>query len=214
MINLTDILKQARQLNKNILIIGTPRSGTHALGSTFQKLDTTFINLGEICKNDDVNDPLEDIKKIYNHTTPLISHIVQLSAKIALSPWVDVLKQHAIIVNLKRNNKVKQFASWMYFHKTGGVNNLKWHNHEASDTALSPHSITVTAEDIDLFLVEQLTDDFFLSDYVLFYEYLNFSSADFKQNKYSFNIEKIFTNLDYVNQRLIDWKYSDYYDKQ
>ncbi len=213
MINLTDILKQARQLNKNILIIGTPRSGTHALGSTFRKIDTTFINLGEICKNDG-NDPLEDIKQIYNHTTPLISHIVQLSAKIALSPWVDVLKQHAIIVNLKRNNKVKQFASWMYFHKTGGVNSLKWHNHEASDTVLSPRSITVTAEDIDLFLVEQLTDDFFLSDYVLFYECLNFSSADFKQNKYSFNIEEIFTNLDYVNQRLIDWKYSDYYDKR
>lgn len=212
MIELNEILNQAQQLNKNVLIIGTPRSGTHALGSTFQTLDTAFNNLGEICKNDGT-DPLEDIKQIYNHTTPTVAHIVQLSAKTALSPQLDVLKQHAIIVNLKRNNKVKQFASWIYFHKTGGVNNLKWHNHKSSDTLLTPHSITVTSEDIDLFVIEQLTDDFFLPDYVLFYEGLKFDSKNFKKNEYSFNIEEMFTNLDYVTQRLGNWKYSNYYEQ-
>ena len=52
MIDPVIILNRAQQLNKNILIIGTPRSGTHALGSTFRELDITFNNLGEICKND------------------------------------------------------------------------------------------------------------------------------------------------------------------
>ncbi len=212
MIELTEILNQARQLNKNILIIGAPRSGTHALGSTLQNLDPVFKNLGEICRNDGTNH-LEDIKQIYNHTTPTVAHIVQLSAKISLSSQVDILKQHAIIVNLKRNDKVKQFASWIYFHKTGGVNNLKWHNHESSDTLLTPQSVTVTSEDVDLFLVEQLTDDFFLSDYVLFYENLKFDSKKFKKNEYSFNIEEIFSNLNYVKQRLGQWKYSDYYEQ-
>jgi len=206
------ILNQARQLNKNILIIGTPRSGTHALGSTFYDLDSTFNNLGEICKNDG-KDPLEDIEQIYNHETPTIAHIVQLSAKIALSSQVDVLKQHAIIVNLKRNNKVKQFASWMYFHNTGGVNG-QWHNHKSSDTKLQPNSVTVTPEDLDLFVVEQLTDDFFLANYVLFYENLKFNSLAYKKNQYRFDIEEIFANLDYVKQRLTNWTYSStYYDK-
>ena len=212
MIKLNDILNQAQQLNKNILIIGTPRSDTHALGSTFRALDTTFNNLGEICINDGT-DPLEDIKQIYKHTTPTIAHIVQLSAKITLSSEVDILKEHAVIVNLKRNNKVRQFASWMYFHKTGGVDS-KWHNHRTTDTVLLPNSIEVTSEDIDLFVTEQLTDDFFQSDYVLFYEDLNFASVQYQKNQYSFEIEKIFSNLDYVEHRLANWKYSAVYHEK
>jgi hypothetical protein len=212
-INLTDILTQARNTNKNILIIGTPRSGTHALGSSFNVLDTEFINFGEICKNNGT-DPLEDIKKIYNHDILSVSHIVQLSAKIALAPLIDSLKEHVLIVNLKRHNKVRQFASWMYFHRTGGVFG-KWHNHESSDTKLQPNSVTVTPEELDLFVVEQLTDDFFQSDYVLFYEDLHFNSVHYQKNQYSFEIEKIFSNLDYVEHRLAKWKYSAaYYEKK
>lgn len=203
---ISSIIEFAKQQNKNILIIGTPRSGTHALGSLFKVTDTEFTNLGEICLNDESVDPLEDIKKMYQHSVPSVAHIVQLSAKIALSSDIGMLKKHTVIVNLKRRNKVKQFASWMYFHATGGVNG-KWHNHREEDTKLSPGAITVTSSDIDLFVIEQLTDDFFLPDYTLYYEDMDFVQSTYKKNQYRFNIEEVFSNLDYVNHRLINWKY-------
>ena len=59
--------------------------------------------------------------------------------------------------------------------------------------------------------VEQLTDDFFQSDYVLFYEDLHFTSVQYQKNQYSFEIEKIFSNLDYVEHRLANWNYSAVY---
>lgn len=202
---LVPILEAAHQQNKNVLIIGTPRSGTHALGSLLNAVDKRFTNLGEICLNDG-SDPLIDIQRMYQHTRPVVAHIVQLSAKIALSVNLTILKQHTIIINLKRRNKVYQFASWMYFHSIGGING-KWHNHTESDTSVQPGSITVTKEDVDLFVTEQLTDDFFSPDYVLYYEDLNFEQSSYKKNRYQFSIEKIFNNLDYVQQRLTNWKY-------
>jgi hypothetical protein len=202
--DLLPIIADAQQQNKNILIIGSPRSGTHALGALFRFADNSLNNLKEICKNDGSN-PQIDITKMYRHEKILVAHIVQLSAKIALAPDVGTLKQHNIIVNLKRNNKVSQFASWMYFHKTGGVNGT-WHNHLESDTTLLPHSITATQTDIDHFIIEQLTDNFFLADYVLFYENLVFESTMYKKNQYSFPIENIFSNIDYVKERLGHWK--------
>lgn len=197
------IAESARQQNKNILIIGTPRSGTHALASLFANLK--IQNLGELYQLNGTG-PLINIEKMYVHGDLKIAHIVQLSAKIVLSADLTTLKQHTIIVNLKRRNKVRQFASWMYFHATGGIDG-KWHNHTEQDTRLMPGSITVTAEDIDLFVTEQLTDDFFLPDCVLYYEDINFSQSKFDKNRYSYNIEQIFSNLDYVKQRLENWAY-------
>jgi hypothetical protein len=201
--NLENIVEAARQQNKNILIIATPRSGTHALGSLFGKISGN--NLGEICKNDGT-DPLIDIQQMYKHDHLKIAHIVQLSAKIVLSCDLKTLKQHTLIVNLKRQDKVAQFASWMYFHHTGGVNG-KWHNHTESDTKLSKGSITASAEDIDLFITEQLTDNFFCPEYILYYENLNFEKSLYKKNRYNFDLAQIFSNLDYVQQRLAHWTY-------
>lgn len=201
--NLSAIVEAAKQQNKNILIIGTPRSGTHALGSLFSKL--SCYNLGEICVANGI-DPLVDIQRMYQHSNLTVAHIVQLSAKIALSPDLKTLKQHTVIVNLKRRNKVNQFASWMYFHSTGGING-KWHNHTEADTSLKADSITVAPEDIDLFVIEQITDDFFCADYTMYYEDLNFEQSEFKKNRYSFDITQVFSNLDYVKQRLENWAY-------
>lgn len=197
------IVESAQQQNKNILIIGTPRSGTHALASLFD--NSKIQNLGEIHQHNGTG-PLINIEKMYAHNNLKIAHIVQLSAKIVLSLDLKTLKQNTIIVNLKRRNKVRQFASWMYFHASGGVNG-RWHNHTEQDSSLRPGSITVTAEDIDLFVTEQLTDDFFLPDCVLYYEDINFSQAKFNKNRYSYDIEQIFNNLDYVKQRLENWAY-------
>lgn len=200
-----NIIESAKLLNKNILIVATPRSGTHALGSLFESTDSAVQNLGEICRADGT-DPLVDIQQIYQHSNLKVAHIVQLSAKIALSANLAILKQHALIINLKRRNKVKQFASWMYFHNTGGVNG-KWHNHDINDTILRPGSITVSSEDIDLFVTEQLTDDFFVPDHVLYYEDLTFDRSEVKKNRYSFDLPTVFSNLDYVEQRLKNWNY-------
>ena len=202
---LSSILESAYQQNKNLLIIGSPRSGTHALGSLCSAINSQFINLGEICKNDGV-DPLISIQQMYQHTRHVVAHIVQLSAKIALSEDLATLKQHTTIVNLRRRNKVDQFSSWMYFHATGGVNG-QWHNHSESDQKMQPGSITVTKEDIDLFVTEQLTDAFFLPNYILYYEDLKFEQPHYKKNQYQFDIKQIFSNLDYVKHRLENWKY-------
>lgn len=204
---LSTIIQSAKQQNKNILIIGTPRSGTHALGSLFVAQDKSIFNLTEICLNDGT-DPLVDIQRMYRHDYLRVAHVVQLSAKISLSADLETLKQHTVIVNLRRRNKVNQFASWMYFHATGGVNG-KWHNHNEADTKLSPGAITVSPEDIDLFVTEQLVDSFFTPDCILYYEDLDFAQSTYKKNLYKFNIEEIFTNLDFVKQRLSNWKYSD-----
>jgi hypothetical protein len=178
------------------------------------QLDTKFKNHGEIFKSNRTHtELLDDLIEICSHKTSSISHVVQLSGKVFLSPYVDTLKDHMIIVNLKRNNKIKQFASWMYFKKIGGHMN-KAHNHEIQDTNTTPGSITVTHEDIDRFIVEQLTDDFFLADYILYYENLDLKQSHYQQNQYSFPIETIFSNLEYVNERLLGWKYpSERYDK-
>lgn len=211
---LTDILSHARDSNKNILITGAPRSGTHALASLMHQLDSRFENHGEIFKSTRTHtEKLDDLIKICSHNTPSVSHVVQLLAKVFLSPYVDTLKDHVIIVNLKRNNKIKQFASWMYFNKIGGYMNTA-HNHKVQDTNSTPGSITATHEDIDRFIVEQLTDDFFLADYILYYENLDLKQSQYQQNQYSFPIETIFSNLEYVNERLLGWKYpSERYDK-
>lgn len=211
---LTDILSHARDSNKNILIIGSPRSGTHALGSLVSQLDTRFINHGELfLSKRDHTEKLDDLIKICSHDTPSVSHVVQLLAKVFLSPYVDTLKDHVIVVNLKRNNKIKQFASWMYFNKFGSYTNTA-HNHKVQDTSAIPGSITATSEDVDRFMVEQLTDDFFLADYILYYENLDLKQSQYQQNQYSFPIETIFSNLEYVNERLRGWKYpSERYDK-
>lgn len=204
---LATIIESAKQQNKNILIVGTPRSGSHALGSLFSAQDNTITNLGEICLHNGT-DPLLDIQRMYDHGHLKVAHIVQLSAKISLSADLETLKTHTVIVNLRRQNKVNQFASWIYFHSTGGVDG-KWHNHIESDTKIAQGSITVSSEDIDLFVTEQLTDNFFTPDWILYYEDINFSQSTFKKNRYKFNIEEIFTNLDYVKQRLSNWKYYD-----
>jgi len=192
---------------KNILIIGSPRSGTHALGSHIAN-DRGMINLGEICINDGETDPVQDIGRLTQAREPTIAHLVQMTGKIKISGLVTSIKKSCEILVLRRRDKIQQFASWMYFHRSGGVMR-SWHNHAEEQMYLEQQQITVTDDDIDQFLLEQLLDDFFQPDQVLYYEDLDLSKSLIKKNQYAWNLPLIFANLTLVRSRLQDWAYHE-----
>lgn len=201
------IIKDSRAQNKNILIIGSPRSGTHALGSELTKLSGAKY-LGEICRILDKPAPWEEIKLLYNTPMLTIGQVVQLTSKLYLAQDVSTIKKHAIIVNIRRRDKVKQFASWSYFQLRDLTLMRKWLNHVAKDTNVQPHSIEATDHYISQFILEQLIDDYFIPDYNLCYEDLVFTQTRYHKNEFSFPIEQMFSNLDYVKERLANWQYT------
>lgn len=204
---LDNIVNTALELNKHILIMGSARSGTHALGAALATQLPLFLYLHEVCGVDHRAKPWDDILKFYDHTQSLIGHIVGFTSKIKLTPSVAQIKEHCVVVNIKRNDKVRQFASWMYFHKTQAPFEL-WHNHSPDNMLLTPGSIEATELDIEQFIVEQVVDDFFLPDFVVDYEHTNLSNNRYAKNRYAFDLERIFSNLDFVKQELGNWHYS------
>lgn len=192
---------------KNLLIIGSPRSGTHALGS-LMAIEQKYEYLGEICQVDENIDPLQDIEKILDQSKLRVAHLVQMTSKIKLSGHINRIKENCEIILLRRRDKLQQFASWMYFHKSGGVLR-NWHNHKLDQMVFSQGSILVSQTDLDQFLLEQIIDDFFCPDKILYYEDLNLSKSSFKKNLYAWNLPLIFSNLDFVKLQLENWKYYD-----
>lgn len=201
------IIQHAKHNKKNILIIGSPRSGTHALGAELAKR-SGGVSLGEICTVTGQDRPWEEITQLYNTDQLTNAQIVQLTAKLYLARDVDTIKKHVVIVNLRRRNKVKQFASYYYFRFSDPTCERGWHNHSADQTNTTPGSVEVTESDITQFMSEQLIDDYFLPDFNLCYEDLTFSQTKYWKNTFAFPLENMFSNLDYVKQTLEDWKYS------
>lgn len=200
------IIQLAKNQNKNILIIGSPRSGTHALGSELAELSQAK-NLNEICKASDNPEPWKEIQLLYNTSQLTIGQVVQLTPKIQLAKDIATIKAHAIIVNIRRRDKIKQFASWIYFRKLDPTEFRKWHNHVAEETNISKHSIQASLDDILQFMLEQLIDDYFLPDFNLCYEELTFIKTKYQKNKFSYPLEEMFSNLEYIKQYLNEWKY-------
>ena len=192
--------------NKSILVLGSPRSGTHALGSVIRKRLTNYEYLGEICAINDTPSPWDEIEKLYTSISS-IAHLVAMTSKLRVSCEVDRIHEHCVVIQLRRQNKIAQFASYMYFHLTGGVNGPAWHDHKITDTKIDPGSVVASDEQIDQFLLEQIIDDFFKPDYVVDYEQLNFDQSTVRKNKFSYDISLMFKNLDYVVERLGNWKY-------
>ena len=210
---LDKIINTALSNNKHILILGSARSGTHALGAALECYGS-FNNLAEVCNVDGRPHPWHDILRFYKHDQRFIGHIVGFTSKIKLSSEVAQIKKHCVVVNIKRNNKVEQFASWMYFHKTQAPFEL-WHNHKKdTDMLLGPNSIEVTPHDIDQFIVEQIVDDFFLPDFVVDYENTNLDNNKFKKNQFGFDLKQLFSNLDFVEHELGNWHYSQEHYKE
>jgi len=200
------IIQLAKNQNKNILIIGSPRSGTHALGSELAEL-SQFKNIKEICKVSDNPEPWKEIQLLYNTDQLTIGQVVQFTPKIQLAKEVATIKAHAIIVNIRRRDKIKQFASWMYFRKLDPTEFRKWHNHTAEETNISPHSIQASQNDVLQFMLEQLIDDYFLPDFNLCYEELTFTRTKYQKNKFAYPLEEMFSNLEYIKQYLNEWHY-------
>jgi len=201
------IIQSAKEQQKNILVMGSPRSGTHAVGAELAIL-TNAVCLGEICKMSDNPTPWEEIQSLYNTNTLTIAQIVQLTPKIYLSHNVDIIKKHTVIVNVCRRNKIKQFASWVYFRLLDPTELGSWHNHKGAKTNVLQHSIVATEEDLVQFVLEQLVDFYFLPDFNLCYEDLIFTQQQYQKNEFAFPIELMFSNLEYVEQYLKNWQYS------
>ena len=208
MVMYNKIIQSAINSKKNILILGSPRSGTHALGAELSGLGN-YKNLGEICKSSDKPTQWNDIELLYNTNTPTIAQIVQLTAKIHLSKSIPVIRNHNIIVNIRRKNKVKQFASWVYFRLLDPTEFVSWHNHLLEETKVKQYSVEAREEDLIQFMLEQLIDDYFLPNYNLCYEDLTFTQTIYQKNEFTFPLETMFSNLDYVKTYLDNWKYSE-----
>lgn len=204
---LNQIVDCAVANKKNILIIGTPRSGTHALGAELSAISKAR-NLGEICMVGRSNEPWHEINKLYNTQRLTVAQIVQLIAKMHLARDVATIKHHNVIVNIRRRDKVKQFASWIYFRVRDPTGLHGWHNHSADKTNVEQYSFEAQESDITQFMLEQLIDDYFLPDFNLCYEDIVFTQKKYKKNEFAFPIETMFSNLDYVRQCLAEWQYA------
>jgi hypothetical protein len=204
MVMIEAVIAQAKQQEKNILILSSARSGTHALGAEFKFRDPQIQNLGEICVMGRASPPHSEITKLFNTHSLSVAHIVQMIPKFFLSAQVDRIKQHTIIICLRRKNKVKQFASNYYFKH---IHQGPWHNLAQTGFQGRPAQVVASEQDVLQFLQEQMIDDFFLPDFNFCYEDIHYNQTKIVPNEFPFPIEQIFSNLDYVQSNLGDWTY-------
>lgn len=205
---LEHIVQTAKTANKHLLVLAAPRTGTHALCQTLTKISNAK-NFGEICKTGYCKDPWTDIDKLTVSEIFAVASVVQMTAKIALAANVEKIKQHCVIVNIKRQDLISQFASWMYFRVLDPTCLHGWHNHTAQKTKVTPGQIVATQEDIDQFKVEQMLDEYFYPDFRLCYENVDLSQQiNYKKNQFSFPLPQMFANLDFVKHQLSSWKFT------
>lgn len=205
---LEKIIDHAKDQNKNILILGAPRSGTHALGEELAALSNA-TNHSEICQVGYCDDPWHDVDLLCDAKQFTLAHIVQLTPKLVLARDVPKIKNSCLIVNIKRRDKVAQFASWIYFRVMDPTGLHGWHNHRATKTKFKPGEIEAKIEDIMQFQLEQLIDEYFLPDYRLCYEDLIFEhQTTYIKNQFTFDLPKMFSNLDLVEQHLGSWHHA------
>jgi len=202
---LDTIIEQSKVENKNVLIVGAPRSGTHALAASIKYFDSALTYLGEIAMIQHTEQPWQDLNQFYTSNPRKLAHVVQSYGKIFALPAVPQIKKNTIIIEIRRRNKVKQFASWMFFKKIGAIYNFQ---HDGQDY-LPPGSITVELTDIESFIIDQIIDRSFSPDYILYYEELKFTHSTIKKNHYAYPIEQVFSNLNLVEKYLGNWKYND-----
>lgn len=191
--------------NKNVLILGAPRSGTHALASVINRYDPMLKYLGEVGMHQTNPMPWKDFELFYNNSTRILAHVVQTYGKIFSIANAQKVKESTIIVGVRRKNKVKQFASWRYFKHIGAIYNFQ---HNGQDYLL-PGSLTATQQDIEEFIVDQIIDDAFKPEYIYYYEDLDLTNSKIKKNQYVYPIEEVFSNLDFVKEYLDNWKYNE-----
>lgn len=190
--------------NNNVLILGAPRSGTHALASIIHQSHPELNYLGEIGLHQKHPEPWKDFELFYDNTPRKLAHVSQSYSKLFAGSTVEQLKKSTTIVEIRRRDKIKQFASWIFFKHIGAIYNFQ---HDGQDY-LPPGSLTVTLADIEAFIVDQIVDYSFNPEHIFYYEDLDLSHSTIKKNQYVYPIEQIISNLDLVKLHLGNWKYN------
>jgi hypothetical protein len=188
----------------NCLVLGAPRSGTHALASIIQSR-LPFKYLGEIGMAQKSSRPWFDLGIFTeSHDMPRLAHVVQSRAKLGALQLVEKIKINTFVIALRRRDKGKQFASWIYFRHIGAIYNF---DHGGQDY-VGPDTLTVTYDDIEQFIVDQIIDDQFDPNLIMYYEDIDFGASVIKKNSYCFPPEQMIKNIDLVKEALQHWRYN------
>lgn len=138
------------------------------------------------------------------HPQPLLAHVVQSRAKLGALPMVSDIKKFTYVVSLRRRDKVRQFASWIYFKNIGAIYNF---DHRGMDY-VAPGTYRVSYDDIEQFVIDQIIDNHYVPDTVLYYEDLDLKSSNIEKNHYEFDPRLMISNLDFVEHYLGNWRYN------
>jgi len=193
---------------KGILIISTPRSGSHMLASmVYNMLEIeNKVNLGEIyCHDVDKLDILQHLKNIESlHTNKfIIASIVRSYVINLLIPNQKYFKDYYLI-DLRRRDKIAQYASWCIAQKTGDfLPKLESYKN------LFP--LPVDIEHIEHFIAAQNFCYAIPAHKILYYEEvvnLNLPSS-FKKNQYHFDIKNVFSDYEVIYKLLGNYQYHE-----
>jgi hypothetical protein len=193
---------------KGILIISTPRSGSHMLASMVYNIleIENKVNLGEIyCHDVDKLDILQHLKNIeLSHAGEfIIASIVQYYAINLLIPNQKYFKDYYLI-DLRRRDKIAQYASWCIFQKTGNFSpNPESYKH------LLP--LPVDIEHVERFIASQNFCYAIPAHKILYYEEvvnLNLPSS-FTKNHYPIDIKDIFSDYEVIYKLLGNYQYHE-----
>jgi hypothetical protein len=192
---------------KGVLVIGSPRSGTHHLcHGLYTASDIKNKKFqGEIYTNFDTAQIIKILDPILNSNQFTFSSLVQWVPKNLLVQYRNYLKSNFYLINLRRLDKVAQYRSWCCARLMWQYN----HEHSLNWTIIEKDlPFFVSNEDIDNFIIEQNADYMFEYDQIVYYEDL-YVHSKYKINQYLKPNSEIFSNFDLVLERLGNYKYAD-----
>ena len=172
---------------KDLLIISSARSGSHFYGKICEQ-NTRLKYTGELLE-------ISDFNGIASIVQPLLKYRLLTSQK-------HILENKEIHI-LRRRDKVEQFRSWILFDLTGK------HSGAVYDQTLP--SITISENQLDQFIAEQILDYSFISDKIVYYEDLleSHNVTSLKKNIYNIDMKTFVTNWDDVEYELGLFKYNE-----
>lgn len=195
-----DLIRQ----KKGILIIGTPRCGSHHVSNGIFRM-LSFGNkeyVGELYLNYDPENIEKNIKELQNNKKFVVGSLVRWIPKNLLVQHLDEFNDFYLI-NLRRLDKVAQYRSWCAARLTWKYSfshSIEWSKIE------NDLPYPVTNQDLDQFIIEQNTDYLWDCDQILYYDQLDLKSF-YQKTDYALPNEKIFSDYNLVLKRLKNFKY-------
>jgi hypothetical protein len=194
---------------KGVIVVGTPRCGSHMLISTLFRLFGRRNDelVGEINYTD------YTIEEFHRNNNFVFASLVDHTLKSLLARNRLILADYQLI-NLRRRDKVKQYLSYCILRKQMAFDefheNYHFDKHSVNKKIFinyTPWASTVG--DIHDFLAQQYIDYAFPSASVLYYEdilKLDLGS-DYKKNSYLLPPEKLVTDYELVKEILGPFSY-------